>query len=106
MTPQEYLYRYEQTMCFSAGVTIACWEYIIVKETPCGYWINHSMFCSAKRWTSKTGKKRFAYPTKADALDNFICRRTRQIEILTEKINTANSALHIAITERNNNNET
>jgi len=33
-------------------------------------------------WISKNSKKRYAYPTKKEALENFIKRNERRIEIL------------------------
>lgn len=61
--------------------------YNLHKETPKGYWIGHGLHCpdnlrGNSRWVSKTGKKRFAYPTKEEALHNFILRKERQLKIL------------------------
>ena len=54
-------------------------EYNLYKETPKGYWIGYRY---SKRWISKTGKKRYAYPTKKEALINYIKRTERRKEIL------------------------
>jgi hypothetical protein len=69
------------------GVSIHSFE--IEKETPCGYWIG-------SRWVSKTSKKRFAHPTKAEAIISFRKRKERQISILTAQLRQAHEALEIS----------
>lgn len=73
-------------------------EFESVKETPCGYWIiranlPHWIQLPKKRWISKTSRKRFAYPTKQEALTSFIMRKKRQIQILDIQLDSAKSAL-------------
>jgi len=65
--------------------------YHVLKETDCGYWIGLYPRDSKhveedmknpyiwKKWVSKNGRKRFAYPTKKEALESFIIRKRRQI---------------------------
>jgi hypothetical protein len=59
--------------------------YVLFRETPCGYWIIPKWANSDhtkekyKRWISKDSKKRFAYPTKEEALQSFKFRKQRQI---------------------------
>jgi hypothetical protein len=55
--------------------------YILIKETEKGYWIGYKNFSSWKKWISKTSKRRYAYPTKQEAMKNFITRTKRRIEI-------------------------
>lgn len=62
-------------------------EYNLFKETLKGYWIGHGINIPEKlksnaHWVSKSAKKRFAYPTKQEALLNFIKRTERRIKIL------------------------
>jgi len=73
-------------------------SYLILRETPCGYWIEISWL--KDKWVSKTGRKRYAYPTKAEALDSFIIRKERQIQITTGQLGVAKYALQIAIDMR------
>lgn len=61
--------------------------YNLHKETPKGYWIGHGLNCpdnlrSDSRWVSKTARKRYAYPTKEEALNNFIKRTEKRVKIL------------------------
>lgn len=69
--------------------------YQLIKETDKGYWIGfeHSIY---KKWVSKTSKKRFAYPTKEEALKNFILRTKRRVEILKHQIVCSEIALDLA----------
>jgi len=60
--------------------------YNLHKETPKGYWIGYGHpdngLQSHSRWVSKTAKKRYAYPTKGEALNNYIKRTEKRIKIL------------------------
>lgn len=49
-----------------------------------------------KRWVSKTSKKRYAYPTKGQALESFMARKKRLIDICEHKIKVARIALEMA----------
>lgn len=71
------------------------------KETPKGYWIgygyqNDKSLKSVGKWVSKTSKKRYAYPTKKEALINFIKRTERRKEILDYRSDDCRDALSIA----------
>ena len=83
-------------------------KYYLISKTPCGYWIssneNYSQMeerytnyiphvLEKKRWVSKTATKRFAYPTKKEAMESFIARKQRQVTILTHKLSQAKDAL-------------
>lgn len=92
-------YRYEEMQYYQIGVKIHLMEFDFIKETPCGYWIKLFSFCDDKKWVSKTAKKRFAYPTKEEALSSFIARKTRQIEILEAQLSNARMALMLGKTE-------
>lgn len=63
----------------------------IIKETPKGYWIRDHIYW--KRWVSKDGRKRYAYPTKAEALNNFKLRKEKQQKILKSRLNEVNQLL-------------
>lgn len=68
-------------------------EFDLVKETLKGYWID----CIFKqKWISKTAVKRYAYPTKQEALTNFIRRIERHIEILSYQVDFLKYALQEA----------
>jgi len=52
-------------------VCIKLHEFDSVKETTCGHWINTLSKNSYNKWISKTSKRKWAYPNKIDALENF-----------------------------------
>jgi hypothetical protein len=92
-------YRYEDIVYADIGVRINERKFKLLKETPCGYWIlpdwgyNYPESEEFKRWVSKVSKKRFAYPTKEEALVSYMARKKRQIEILKSQLKRAEIAL-------------
>jgi len=65
--------------------------YNLHKETPKGYWIGYgyyapNMLRGNSTWVSKTAKKRYAYPTKQEALTNYIKRTEKRIGILKSQL--------------------
>jgi len=87
---------YEQaysTMIGTIYIKVHEEKFDMVKETECGYWIQTGFVFPRKKWVSKTAKKRFAYPTKKEALDSFIKRKERQKEILEHKLSNVKEAL-------------
>src|SRR6478609_5954370 len=86
-------YRYEK-MAGSDKLTLT--EFSLVKETPKGYWIcqgHPNMLHSFHKWVSKTGKKRHAYPTKEEALNNLIKRTELRIKILSNQLTASKMLL-------------
>lgn len=72
-------------------------EFLLVKETPKGYWIADSwmkILHLKSKWVSKTAKKRYAYPTKKEALRAAKTRTVRRIKILSTQLEIAKSFLH------------
>jgi hypothetical protein len=65
--------------------------YNLHKETPKGYWIGYGhyapdMLRGNSTWVSKTAKKRYAYPSKQEALTNYIKRTEKRIGILKSQL--------------------
>lgn len=105
-----YFYRYETmhytSLCVDGEYNIApnikveLRTYNLWKETPKGYWIGYGSLCEGKLrgygiWVSKTSKKRHAYPTKKEALENFIKRTERRIKILESQVLSCKLAIGI-----------
>ena len=98
-------YRYDAYTSVGDSIRLHLQEYEVVKETPCGYWIQeaHSeeyanLFGQPmKYWVSKTSKKRRAYPNKDAALESFIHRKRCQIGILKEQLRIAKESLEAGI---------
>lgn len=80
---------------------LLCHEYNLFKETPKGYWIGHGnigegSLRSEGHWVSKTAKKRYAYPTKTEALNNYILRTKKRKKILYGQIDSCSDGLALA----------
>ena len=78
------------------SLTLVINEFVLIKETAQGYWISSSGFEFGKRWVSKTSRKRYAYPSKQEAMTNFIKRTERRIGILKYNLEGAQLALSLA----------
>lgn len=87
------LYRMDATQ-FTDSTRLNMVSYDVIKETPKGYWID----IWPKKWVSKNGKKRFAYPTQEEAKISFIKRRERQVTILSNQLKNAKLELEMAKT--------
>ena len=82
----------------SSGPKLVLYEYTLHSETPKGYWIG--VFGGKDKWVSKTSRKRYAYPTKEEALEAFLKRKERQISILKGQLATAETAHRLAENEK------
>lgn len=73
-------------------------KYRLIKETPKGYWIGLESFHSDiwKKWVSKTSRKRFAYPSKEEALAAYIKRTEKRVKILKRQIRSCEITLGFA----------
>lgn len=97
MSPEK-VYRYHDYVT-NVGVHVGEYEYKVLKETPRGYWIQ--LYPSrwenrvSRKWVNKYSKKRFAYPSKEEALASFLARKRRQIQILQSQLDRAKVALSI-----------
>jgi len=96
-------YRYDIAYNLQNGVELVLYKYDLLKETPQGYWIVpdlrwHSLADKSKhkRWVHKVSRKRFAYPTKKEALNSFIIRKKKQIIYCKRDMRNAERALAIA----------
>lgn len=71
-------------------------EFMAIKETSKGYWISNNFIYGLHmkpKWVSKTAKKRYAYPTKEEALKSRIAINRRRIEFLERDLQIAKSIL-------------
>lgn len=74
--------------------------YSVVKETPKGVWIKLKGYedCTyqRKRFILNTSRKKYAYPSKEEALYSFIKRKEIQIKILSRKLSDTEDLLKLA----------
>lgn len=74
--------------------TLTLIEYNLISETPKGYWIGS--FGYKEKWIPKISRKRFAYPTKKEALHNFVKRTEKRIKILDFQLSSCIIGLSLA----------
>lgn len=97
-------YRYEEQAEEDswAPPKLLCYEYSLERETIHGYWIvpQVGVYCRMRRrWVSKTARKRYAYPSKAEALTALIARKRRQKTICEYQIDLAIATITVAENE-------
>lgn len=90
-------YRYED-MLYGSQISIRLSTYKVIKLTPKGCWIAHNYDHNHlhKRFVLSDSRKKFAYPTKEQAMESFIRRKERQIIYLQANLNRAKNALYTA----------
>lgn len=90
------LYRYEGEVEYSFSIfrsyKIVLKEYQIIKKTPKGYWIRQNQYF--KKWVNNDCARRFAYPTKNDALFHFKKRKEKHLKILSSQLEMVNQLLN------------
>jgi hypothetical protein len=102
--PLGYLYRYEDSATrhfdpfeeeFTGPlhVSINCYSYDIVKETPKGVRI---LYCGSVRTVLDGSRKKFACRTRQQALESFIARKNVQIAILEQSLLRTQTARDLA----------
>lgn len=92
-------YRFSDTYD-AEGVEIICTEYVVLSETPKGYWViqeNQRNFWEDwvkkhRRWVSKDSHKRFCYPDKERAFVSYCIRKNRQVQKLQFQLEVAMAA--------------
>jgi len=69
-------------------------EYEVIKTTPKGVWIRLYSWGNEKRFILRGARKRYACPTKEEAIESFRARKERQRRILTSQLEDVNDALN------------
>ena len=75
---------------YAGPVGIRLEEHGVAKHTPKGVWL------ISGRFVLKDSRKRFACPTKEEAMASFIARKQRQIRILSAQLARATEAVRKA----------
>ena len=88
------LYRYEGYV-FDSDVEVYAQRYNVLKHTLLGVWIADpwSTGVTKRRFVLTSARKRYAYPTKVEALAAFRRRKQRHIEILEDTMENARAML-------------
>lgn len=83
------------------SIVIELRELSLVKETLNGYWIAHGFtggkLRSHAHWIPKESKKRYAYLTKEEAIENFIARIKRRKKIVDWQSEICRISLNLAV---------
>lgn len=104
---RKFFYRYEDRLYYDYKIQIQELKFILVKETPCGYWIRRywgidfgddSSDSGCKKWIKKNPKNRnaYAFENKIDAIRNFAYRKNAQVRILESRLENAKMARCLA----------
>lgn len=108
------LYRYRDVCDESGQMLLICDEYRAIKDTPAGWWVNRldtpyptpeiikhwlaNKRLYGVRFVLSGSGKRFAYQSKAAALDSYRIRKARQLEHAQNTL--AKAKLGLATAER------
>lgn len=84
---------YDNIIPGSGTLRIHLREYLVLRETPKGVWINHH---GKEKFVLNRSKKRFAHPTKEEALKSFKRRKKSQLLHLEHQLARAKKALFMA----------
>jgi hypothetical protein len=82
---QEVLYRYRQS-----GGRVYVLTFKVIGHTKRCVWID---YMGERKLVSMYSRKRFAYPSKREALENFIARTKRHIMLTEGNLNLARQSL-------------
>lgn len=74
----------------NVNIKIVLTTFDMIRETPKGYWIDDNI---REKWVSKTAKKRYAYPSKEEAMKSFLARKKRQSITLKTQVKVAKASL-------------
>ena len=101
---EKFLYRYHeaqvdemwsrQPQIASQAMRLYLNAYLILKETPCGCWIEWGY--GEKKFVNLKARKKFAHLTPEEAMEAFKARKRRQIAILNGQLLRAEAALHLS----------
>jgi hypothetical protein len=76
-------------------IRLGCFEYRVIKHTPKGVWLQEP-YCSGRKFVLKDARKRFACPTKREALLSYIARQKRRLLILKGQTEDSEMGLRVA----------
>ncbi len=86
------LYRFQEILWSERSVSLVKQEHPVIKETPCGAWID---YYGSRKFVRLDAKKQFAHKTEKEAFESFQARKRRQVSILKTKLAIAEAALRL-----------
>lgn len=94
-------YRYEDRLSgddWGTYVNVNLRQFEVVRETPKGVWLRLYEYSdmSPLRFVLRESRKRYACPTKEQAMESFLARKRKQMRILKQKLQHVEEAIQIA----------
>lgn len=77
---------------------VVCTKYYVVKKTPKGAWVTrwpNESFQGSRHFILTSARKRFACPTKREAIASFYARKAKQKRILHSKLRRIHTAINL-----------
>lgn len=105
---KEYWYRFEDLITSVAdhngdhaytGYNVRQIVFEVDRYTSKGVWLK--MGIGGVKWVSRTHRNAYARPTKVEALNDYVCRKRRQIQIYNARIEGANTMKAKALNQYN-----
>lgn len=87
----------DDTFSYFSECKIHYIEVPVTKTTPKGHWVD---FHGTRKFILSTARKKWAYPTRHEAIESFIAKKKRQIGILDAQSREAKSLLDMALKMR------
>jgi hypothetical protein len=75
------------------GAYVRVDEYPVLRHTPKGVWLEHAGRYGQHRFVLRVANKRWACPTKEEAMESFRARKQRQAKILRAQLAHVKEAL-------------
>jgi hypothetical protein len=75
-------------------VYVELYEYEVISHTPKGVWVYD--YYGHPKFVLRAARKRWACPTKEEAIQSFLARKERQIKILRNQLSQATTAIQLA----------
>ena len=96
MSTPELYYRYQELCMVDSRLSLLRMEFPVVRRTPAGVWID---IYGRARFILTAARKRYACPTKEEALISYRARKRRQVKILRAQLKQAEQALNLALND-------
>lgn len=93
---KEVWYRYDYISLNDGRVDLWLRTFPVVRRTPKGVWVKPEY--EPKKFILTNAHKRYACPTKDEALESFIKRKEKQLRLLSAQVKNIESALALAKT--------
>ncbi|HTS04767.1 MAG TPA: hypothetical protein VMP68_04225 [Candidatus Eisenbacteria bacterium] len=76
------------------GMRLVMFEYSVAKTTPKGVWLQESI--NHKRFVLRDARKRYACPTKKEALESFLARKQKHLRIERQRVQEIEESIALA----------